>query len=701
MNRRLCFAAIVLLALLAGGASTWEGSAVVGGANDFPGEGLYAACNSFPRDASVEVRNLENGKAVTVVVTKNVDNPGVFIALSPKAAAELGMRQGAAARVRATTLSLSKTEASLPAARAGETADPDFNPKVYVERDKSASAKAAAPAAAAATAPEAVPAPAPAPAAALAAAPLPPAEAPAEPSPAPSPEPAAEIIAQASAPKPAAPSAAAPAEPAAEAAVQEKQALSAEAKPAAKPVADPYPLPELASASPGEPRPDMLALELPKPEAAPIPVTKGSPPARSFPASRPELVGGSVPKPKAEAMARVYLPEPSERAEPSAPALEAQAGEASPGAPAAEESASLYELARPALPGSREEAGLSEPELVFAPDELPEELLPRLAGPKPELPDMALDEIVISEELAAGAEAGGPQALSLERPAREESVAEIGEDEPELALLESAGPEALAAERPQGEASALALLADPNPPRPSESLAAEPPVREASAGQAELEEPAYIEYAQEQGPAAVAVEVPARGEGSEAELGEPAAPLPAESLGVDRPAEGPASGEGEVVVALEPTAPRPPEAAPAPASAPIAQAPAQPKPEPAEPAAAPAAQPSPSAPVAAAPAAKPVPGKPLAPPASVPVLVSLARGSYYVQIGVYGTSDSLDGAVKGFRSTYPLAVEKIVAKGGRDAYRLYIGPLSRDESGTILYRIKSMGYRDAFVKQGS
>ena len=88
-------------------------------------------------------------------------------------------------------------------------------------------------------------------------------------------------------------------------------------------------------------------------------------------------------------------------------------------------------------------------------------------------------------------------------------------------------------------------------------------------------------------------------------------------------------------------------------------------------------------------------------PASVPLLEGLSKGSYYVQIGVYGSNESLSGAVDGFRSTYPLAVEQIAAKGGAHAYRLYIGPLSRDESGLVLFKIKSMGYRDAFLKQGS
>jgi rare lipoprotein A (peptidoglycan hydrolase) len=144
MKRLAASAGILLLAALSLAAAVWDGSAVSGVAGDFPGDGLYGACNSFPKDTSVTVTNLENGKTVTVTVTAGNDNPGVFIALSPKAAAELGMRAGSAARIRAVAMTASQAETSLPPTRAGETADPDFNPKVYVEREKAAVKAAAA-----------------------------------------------------------------------------------------------------------------------------------------------------------------------------------------------------------------------------------------------------------------------------------------------------------------------------------------------------------------------------------------------------------------------------------------------------------------------------------------------------------------------------------------------------------------------------
>ena len=645
MKRRQCIAAMLLLALLAGGASIWEGSAVVGGASDFPSEGLFGACNSFPRDASVEVRNLENGKTVTVVITRNVENPGVFIALSPKAASDLGMKQGSASRVRATTLSLSMTEASLPAARAGETADPDFNPKVYVEREKSAIQAAEAGKAVAAAVEQAAPVVAAEERKAA--------------------QPAVELIAQASAAPPVAPSEAPkPAEqtPATEAkdsgSTEAAEPIAAEVPAAAEPslvekvAADPYPLPELTASAPGSPKPESLGIDLPAPDVAPLPDEKAALSPRGFPDSMPELVGGSISKPRAIASARSFLPEPDMVVE------AAETGETSASDLAEAGKASIDAVEQPAKSSMPEDVALAEPVLAFAPDELPEELLPRLVGPTPEVPDIALAEIDVSA-LAAAKEEGSPEALALEQPAASTSPGQ-----------ELAGPEY---------------------PQPIESIEAGPQASPEALAEAALAEPESADILPEASAQALAKESPAQSSSPEAELSQPATPSPEESIAVEKPAE--AVEGGEVAISLEPTEPRPPQAGPgAPAEA------AAPAPEPlvAEAPIAPTV-PASSAPVAEAEAL----AKAAEAPASIPLLASLSHGSFYVQIGVYGSNDSLVGAVDGFRSTYPLALEKVSAKGGQEAFRLYVGPLSRDESGLVLYRIKSMGFKDAFVKQGS
>jgi hypothetical protein len=38
---------------------------------------------------------------------------------------------------------------------------------------------------------------------------------------------------------------------------------------------------------------------------------------------------------------------------------------------------------------------------------------------------------------------------------------------------------------------------------------------------------------------------------------------------------------------------------------------------------------------------------------------------------------------------------------GKDTWRVFVGPLSRDESGVALVRVRAMGYKDAFLKSGS
>ena len=83
-------------------ASSWEGSAMIGTYGDFPASGYYAACNSFARNTAVEVVNLENGRSITVIVTRTLDTPGVFMMLSVEAASALGDKQGRETRIRAS-----------------------------------------------------------------------------------------------------------------------------------------------------------------------------------------------------------------------------------------------------------------------------------------------------------------------------------------------------------------------------------------------------------------------------------------------------------------------------------------------------------------------------------------------------------------------------------------------------------------------
>ena len=936
MKRFAASAGMIVLAALSLAAAVWDGSAVAGVAGDFPGDGLYGACNSFPKDTSVKVTNLENGKSVTVTVTNGVDNPGVFIALSPKAATELGMRAGAAARIRAFAITASQAETSLPPTRAGETADPDFNPKVYVEREKAAVKAAAAAAAPAPAATAAAAAPVAGTAAPVAAQTLSPtAKTPesaevlakvAEPrkkpvaglptmtepkpaapktavaaTPAAKPEPTsvsgtapvavqpvtpaaktpetAEVLAKVTEPRkepaaalptmtepnPASPKAVAAVTPAvkpeptpAAGTIKPTQPVSPAAKkpetaevlakvaeprkeptvalpamtepnpaspkavaavtPAAKPEpipealpktavtnipADALPLPEASFVFPGSPKPGPLGMSLPTPDPLSIPKTSGPKPRGGYLAVAPDIYGGSIPKPRKPATPRVAISDP-----------------ALPGSAQAKvtviEKATVDALNRPGAVSPSSAISLGEPKI--APDVIPEAILNRIIAPSKVVPMPVLAEIETPKEAVSMV---GLEAIALERPSYtdqieaavlaeastvspsevnavlrpgqvggEKTSAELAEaelpgspealgDSPDApthrvatASLDEAvppgGPESLGGTKPvkaegysatasldeavlpgtpdaladrtkAGEGSPLSELPVPDIPRPSDSLSADRPADRTLglAADASLAEPSAPAVTPS-GPTAIADSRPGPGQPPTAELGEPEVPAPGESLVAGKPnavepgqtiaelaepvttipgafetatsVEKPALAvsptaelaspdvpnpleniavekpvlppAGEQMVTLEPAAPRPPQTG-------------------ATGAVVPGVEPKPTPPAAVATVKGSSPAGAVQPPASIPILKGLAKGSFYVQIGVYGTNDSLRSAIGGFKATYPLAVESLTTKKGSPAYRLFVGPLTRDESGTVLFKIRALGYKDAYVRQGS
>jgi len=729
MKKTLSCALMLALALLGTAAATWEGSAVAGGAGDFPADGLYAACNSFPRDSVIELSNLENGKTVTVTVISNVDNPGVFIALSPKTAEALGMKPGAAVRVRAISLAASQAEATLPAARTGVSADPDFNPRVFFEREKAAlqaaSAEPQAPVVAQApvaapVAPTAPTTPAASPAVA-AATPVTPA------TPAATPQPTAPTVAQAPA---AAPVAATP---------KAEQKAEVIARAEAAPV-------EVPAAKPGlkEPQPTVAAAPAAAevPAAAPAVEQKAEVIARK--AAAP--VEGSVamqglkePQPVvAEAPAKATvdtLARPSGKSEVAAAAslAEPYAPETAPegkpetvlsriSAPTAEPVVPLLTDAEPASKAPVSEQGMEALALTkpsSAGEAAPVELGEMAEAEMPGLPE----EVYVQKPASSGLESG-IELAEAEAPAPAEAIgtarpATVAAAEPaEVALGEPVAPKepaqtgvvAIGGTRPVPGEQTVAEMADPEVPAPAESLAASKPGKTESKIEVAMEPGVRTPRETGSAPTAIAAErpVPAAPSIAVAELAEPSpetepstgafaagkptratspdvalasptAPSPSESLSADRPTAPPSAGE--TVVALEPALPRPPAAASAQPEAPTAPAAA------------------PTAPTAVATIKST--GGIAEPPASLPVIKGLAKGSYYIQIGVYGTNDALLSATAGLRPNYPVAIERISTKAGASAYRLYIGPIARDESGLALLRIRSMGYKDAFVKQGT
>jgi hypothetical protein len=107
-------------------------------------------------------------------------------------------------------------------------------------------------------------------------------------------------------------------------------------------------------------------------------------------------------------------------------------------------------------------------------------------------------------------------------------------------------------------------------------------------------------------------------------------------------------------------------------------------------------------PAAALSAPQAVPARPAPLPSgsmfSVPVISQLEWGKYYVQVGAFTRPDTLEGAVTRIDRSYPLMIQ---SGGPQDVYRLLIGPLNMGESGAVLKKIKTTGYPDAFVRNGS
>ena len=79
--------------------------------------------------------------------------------------------------------------------------------------------------------------------------------------------------------------------------------------------------------------------------------------------------------------------------------------------------------------------------------------------------------------------------------------------------------------------------------------------------------------------------------------------------------------------------------------------------------------------------------------------LSLLRKSFYLQLGAYSTlglAEKLAREVSSY-ARYTVAVLPSSA-GARLLYKVLIGPLNRDESGTLLYQFRARGFRDAFLQ---
>jgi hypothetical protein len=74
-----------------------------------------------------------------------------------------------------------------------------------------------------------------------------------------------------------------------------------------------------------------------------------------------------------------------------------------------------------------------------------------------------------------------------------------------------------------------------------------------------------------------------------------------------------------------------------------------------------------------------------------------AGRTYFVQLAAYIEKEPADNLKEKYSEKYPINVYQILT-GDTYLYKVMIGPLNKDESGTLLYYFRALGYRDAFIK---
>jgi hypothetical protein len=678
MKRIMVLTVSILAVALLASASSWEGSAMMGSYGDFPSGGYFAACNSFPRNTAVEVTNLETGKSVTVIIVRGLDNPGIFMMVSAEAAEALGLRQGRITRVKAVE---PRSVSSLaPSAGARTALDADFNPRLLAAEElkrmgydlvETPSTPAAVPGTPVPDAPASVSGTVP-----VAAAPE-----------APVPEPVAESIA--TTPAVAVPVPIPPLDEGPQLVQDLVRPDPVTAAPELVPVPGPEtPRPTVAdkpdAINGGKPKPvrTLVLPELPEPEVHSA-MAVIEPTDDGIAAGSEQAVPGEQPLP--EIFART-LPVPDEtpiRVIPSPVPRRFEAPAALPDVLDRPRTARLapemvqLSLIEPDTPGSGE--GLAVP-LEMPPARLAAEGTVPLAEPSAAHPDRA-----VAHELTMPARQRDSAIAALAWPELEadeipdvvlarlvepaQTIPATSLAEGEIIFPETGAPAAVALETPSfAAAETRVALAQPeaeplDQPDPHDSaappaLSAEPEVELAEAGivsedprVAEREAPVPVQAAPD---------------------GAIEAPDPEEAL------------PGEVIVVMEPTDLRPPVVdAPLVVEAPPAvEAPERKALDPV--------------------VRTPEPAKTV-PVASVqrPAMVSgaLEKGRHYIQVGAYRTEAAAAETVSVLRMDYVIVLETPAGSSSK-IWKIFVGPLGRDESGIALLRVRSLGFKDAFLKVG-
>jgi hypothetical protein len=85
---------------------------------------------------------------------------------------------------------------------------------------------------------------------------------------------------------------------------------------------------------------------------------------------------------------------------------------------------------------------------------------------------------------------------------------------------------------------------------------------------------------------------------------------------------------------------------------------------------------------------------------SVPVIRSLEKGKYYLQLRAYRRVEMVELELSKIDSSYPLTIQ-YSGTPEQPLYRILLGPVNLGEGGNLLQRFKNIGYSDAFLRQGT
>jgi hypothetical protein len=81
---------------------------------------------------------------------------------------------------------------------------------------------------------------------------------------------------------------------------------------------------------------------------------------------------------------------------------------------------------------------------------------------------------------------------------------------------------------------------------------------------------------------------------------------------------------------------------------------------------------------------------------SIPEISRLEPGAYYVQLGAFSESDSVEQVASDVGSAYPLKVQSS-GSSAKPLYKVLLGPVNIGEGSALLQRFKTRGYSDSFI----